>query len=181
MPLHSDNQSLPNPSRRKILKSGLTTLLAAPLVASAKTNTAMSTASAHSDPSAPISFAPRSGNPADISSLFETIKREASPEQLYKFLYLMPKGGDIHHHLGGGFLPSMWYRVATDPKRNGGQRFFTRYRITTMKMHPLLNDPGESYIFQWQTLNEKTYNRLSAEFKTDFKLLSDLNDQQRLA
>ena len=181
MPLHSDNQSSLDPSRRKILKGGLTTLLAAPLVASAKTSTAMSVASAHSSPSSPISFAPASGNPADISSLFETIKREASPEQLYKFLYLMPKGGDIHHHLGGGFLPSMWYKIATDPKRNGGQRFFTRYRITTMKMHPLLNDPGESYIFQWQTINEKTYNSLGAEFKTDFKLLSDLNDQQRLA
>lgn len=180
MPPHSDNQNLPNPRRRKILKGGLTTLLAAPLVASAKTSTAISTASAHGRPYAPISFAPTSGNPADISSLFETIKREASPEQLYKFLYLMPKGGDIHHHLGGGFLPSMWYGIATDPKRNGGQRFFTRYRITTMKMHPLLNDPGESYIFQWQTLNEKTYNSLSSEFKTDFKLLSDLNDHQRL-
>ena len=181
MPLHSDNQSSLDPSRRKILKGGLTTLLAAPIVASANTSTAMSLASGHSSPSTKIPFAPASRNPADISSLFETIKREASPEQLYKFLYLMPKGGDIHHHLGGGFLPSMWYKIATDPKRNGGQRFFTRYRITTMKMHPLLNDPGESYIYQWQTLNEKTYNGLSAEFKTDFKLLSDLNDQQRIA
>ena len=180
MPPHSDNQNLPNPRRRKILKGGLTTLLAAPLIASAKASKAMSTASAHNVTSTPISFAPSSVNSADISSLFEIIKREASPEQLYKFLYLMPKGGDIHHHLGGGFLPSMWYGIATDPKRNGGQRFFTRYRITTMKMHPLLNDPGESYIFQWQTLNEKTYNSLSAEFKTDFKLLSDLNDHQRL-
>ena len=158
MLLHSDNQSSLDPSRRKILKGGLTTLLAAPLVASAKTSTAMSIASAHSSPSSKMPFAPASGNPADISSLFETIKREASPEQLYKFLYLMPKGGDIHHHLGGGFLPSMWYKIATDPKRNGGQRFFTRYRITTMKMHPILNNRGKSHIYQWQTLNEKTYN-----------------------
>ena len=168
MPPHSDNQNLPDPRRRKILKGGLSTLLAVPLVASAKTSTAMSASSAHSVTSAPVSFAPAAGKPADITSLFETIKREASPEQLYKFLYLMPKGGDIHHHLGGGFLPSMWYSIATDPKRNGGQRFFTRYRISTMKMHPLLNDPGESYIFQWQTLNEKTYNSISTEFKTDF-------------
>ena len=181
MTMSADNRNLPDPRRRKILKGGLSTLLAAPLVASAKTSTAMSATSAHSGTSAPISFAPASGKPADMTSLFETMKREASPEQLYKFLYLMPKGGDIHHHLGGGFLPSMWYKIATDMKRNGGQRFFTRYKITTMKMHPLLNDPGESYIFQWQTLNEKTYNSLSAEFKTDFKLLSDLNDEEQIS
>ena len=180
MPLHSYNQNSPDPRRRKILKGGLTTLLAAPLVPTTKTNTAIPSASGHSGTSIPISFNPVSGNRLDISSLFETIKHEASPEQLYKFLYLMPKGGDIHHHLGGGFLPSMWYKIATDPKRNGGQRFFTRYRITTMKMHPLLNDPGESYIFQWQTLNEKTYDSLGAEFKSDFMQLSDLNDSQRL-
>ena len=181
MPTHSNKHKSLDAGRRKILKGGLTTLLAAPIVASAKTSSAKSFAPLPKGTPAPVSFTPASGNPADISSLFETIKRKASPEQLYKFLYLMPKGGDIHHHLGGGFLPSMWYAIATNPKRNGGQRFFTRYRITTMKMHPLLNNPGESYIFQWQTINEKTYNSLGAEFKTDFKLLSDLNDQQRLA
>jgi adenosine deaminase CECR1 len=181
MTISADNHNLTDPRRRKILKGGLSTLLVAPLVASAKTSTAMSATSAHSGTSAPISFAPAAGKPADITSLFETIKREASPEQLYKFLYLMPKGGDIHHHLGGGFLPSMWYSIATDPKRNGGQRFFTRYRITTMKMHPILNNRGKSHIYQWQTVNEKTYNNISAEFKTDFMLLSDLNNQQRLA
>ena len=141
-------------------------MFAAPLVASAKTSTEVLATSDYDTTSAPISFAPALGNPADISTLFEKIKHEASPEQLYRFLYLMPKGGDIHHHLGGGFLPSMWYTIATDTKRNGGQRFFTRYRVTTMKSHPILNKTGESYIYQWQTLNEKSYNGLTKEFKT---------------
>ena len=103
MPTDSNNHKSLDAGRRKILKGGLTTLLAAPIVASAKTSSAKSLASELSVTSAPVSFSPSPGNPADISSLFETIKRKASPEQLYKFLYLMPKGGDIHHHLGEVF------------------------------------------------------------------------------
>ena len=180
MTYNSNNDSSVNLSRRKILKCGLGSLLASPVVASAHSDKVIK-GPAESTISSPVSLASAASKPANMPTLFEKIKHEASSEQLYKFLYQMPKGGDIHHHLGGGFLPSMWYRIATDSKRNGGQRFFTRYRITTMKMHPLLNDPGESYLFQWQTINEKTYNSLGAEFKTDFMQLSDLNEQQRFA
>jgi adenosine deaminase CECR1 len=120
-------------------------------------------------------------NPADMSALFEVIKRESTAEQLYRFLYALPKGGDIHHHLGGGFLPYMWYAVGTDPKRNGGQRFYTRYRVSNLARHPLLNSPGVSYIFQWRTLNEKNFDSLPIEFKSDFKALEDLDEAERKA
>ena len=75
---------------------------------------------------------------------------------------------------------SLWY-IVLPIETQWRTALFYRYRITTMKMHPILNSRGKSYIYQWQTLNEKTYNSISAEFKTDFMLLSDLNDQQRLA
>lgn len=180
MSINNENQNLPNASRRKLLKGGLTTLLAAPLVSSAKFNES-STLSTKSESVKSALFSPAVNQAVNISDLFEKIKREASPEELYKFLYLMPKGGDIHHHLGGGFLPQMWFTIGTDPKRNGGQRFFTRYKISTIKLHPVLNDPGESYIYQWQTINEKNFHSLSPEFKVDFKLLSELSDTERIS
>ncbi|MCB1123509.1 MAG: hypothetical protein KJT03_18295, partial [Verrucomicrobiae bacterium] len=65
----------------------------------------------------------------DFASRWETLKATASPEQLYKLLYQLPKGGDLHNHLGGAVWPEWWYAVATDPARNGGQRFYTRTRI----------------------------------------------------
>jgi len=116
-----------------------------------------------------------------MSLLFEQIKREATPEQLYRFLYAMPKGGDIHHHLGGGFLPYMWLAIATDTSRNGGQRFYTRYRVSNLGRHPLLNAPGVSHVFQWRTLNEKNFKSLPADFQKDFKLLTDLDESERVA
>ena len=62
----------------------------------------------------------------DFSKRFEEIKRAASPAQLYAFLYEMPKGGDLHSHLSGSGLPEWWLAAGTDPKRNGGDRFYTR-------------------------------------------------------
>ena len=41
----------------------------------------------------------------DFGALFETIKDEASAEELYRFLYDLPKGADLHNHLGGSNRP----------------------------------------------------------------------------
>jgi len=127
----------------------------------------------------PVISAGAANTPTKMGLLFEDIKKEASDEMLYKFLYAMPKGGDIHHHLGGGFLPYMWLMIATDPKRNGGQRFYTRYKITEYRPHPLLSRPGVSHIFQWINLSEDNYQKLSTSHKADFKPLDELNQQQQ--
>jgi adenosine deaminase CECR1 len=68
---------------------------------------------------------------APFSARFEEIKRTATPTELYTFLYALPKGGDLHNHLGGAILPEWWYAVATDPARNGGDVFYTRTKFST--------------------------------------------------
>jgi adenosine deaminase CECR1 len=64
-----------------------------------------------------------------FSDRFEEIKR-AAPAELYTFLYALPKGGDLHNHLGGAVRSEWWYDVATDPARNGGDVFYTRVRFS---------------------------------------------------
>lgn len=118
---------------------------------------------------------------ATFYNTFEEIKRTATDEELYRFLYAMPKGGDIHHHLGGGILPYMWLEVATDQKRNGGQRFFTRYRVTTMQRHPLISQPGVSFIYTWINLREESYLQLPRDLQSDFKPLDELTDSEKEA
>src|SRR5205814_4691400 len=54
---------------------------------------------------------------ASFDAHFETIKKAAGKAQLYAFLYDLPKGGDLHHHLGLSFTAEQWYAAATDPKR----------------------------------------------------------------
>ena len=46
---------------------------------------------------------------------FTEFKQTATPKQLYNFLYLLPKGGDLHHHLGGSNFGEWWYELATQP------------------------------------------------------------------
>lgn len=164
--------------RRKLLKSGLAAFAVTPLAVKGGSG---SPATVGKGPvSKPPKFTPVA-QPTNIESLFEVIKREATPEELYCFLYAMPKGGDIHHHLGGGFFPEMWYRVAADSGRNGGQRFYTRYKVSSLRRHPLLNAPGVSYVFQWRTLNQKSYDSLGSDFQKDFKPLPELNETERKA
>ncbi|MEM0911497.1 MAG: hypothetical protein AAGJ37_11010, partial [Pseudomonadota bacterium] len=170
-----------NTSRRRLLKGGFASLVGAPILA-ARANAGESTRMrvSQSPPPRPV-YQRAVSDPAVMERLFEEIKRKASPEELYRFLYAMPKGGDIHHHLGGGFLPSMWYQVAVDRERNGGQRFFTRFRVSNLRRHPMLNAPGVSYIFQWRTLNEAHYKSLDPGFQRDFKALEDLDEIERSA
>src|SRR3954467_6515665 len=66
----------------------------------------------------------------DFSARFDEIKHAAKPAELYTFLYALPKGGDLHNHLGGAIRSEWWYAVATDPARNGGDKFYTRVKFT---------------------------------------------------
>ena len=43
---------------------------------------------------------------------FEDVKKNASPEQLYTFLYALPKGGDLHNHLEGSILSEWLWEAA---------------------------------------------------------------------
>jgi adenosine deaminase CECR1 len=119
--------------------------------------------------------------PRAFAALFERIRREATPEQLYRFLHALPKGGDLHHHLGGGFLPPRWFAVATDRLRNGGQTFYTRTRV----LHPTGLATGRyaslPHSAFWMTIREDDYASLSTDERAEFKALPDLDDAERAA
>ena len=99
-----------------------------------------------------------SASAAPFSARFEEIKRTAKPAQLYTFLYSLPKGGDLHNHLGGAGRAEWWYALATDPARNGGDMFYTRVKFGA----PL--DPGSPLVL-FQTIRQFTYDRLAPEQK----------------
>lgn len=80
---------------------------------------------------------------AGFGEKFEHFKRTASPDEMYRFLWAMPKGGDIHMHMGLSFWASDWYDAAKD-------RFHTRVRVSGCggEQAPLLyaNVPRESWM-----------------------------------
>jgi adenosine deaminase CECR1 len=109
---------------------------------------------------------------APFSARFEQIKRTATPVQLYAFLYALPKGGDLHNHLGGSALPEWWYAVATDPARNGGDTFYTRTRFHAT--------PGTGVtLILYHTVRQHGYDALSAELRADYTRLDRLTPEQR--
>ena len=111
---------------------------------------------------------------ADFSARFEEIKRTAKPAELYTFLYALPKGGDLHNHLGGSCRSEWWLEVATDPARNGGDAFYTR-----VKFRPSLDTAAPLVLFY--TIRQPAYDRLTPDEKTDYVRLDQLTPAQRQA
>ncbi len=113
--------------------------------------------------------------PADFAARFETIRDTATPAQLYALLYDLPKGGDLHHHLGGDGWPEDWYAIATDPARNGGETFYTRVSLThydTAEQAPAV---------QFRTIRKSAYDALPDARRADYKALTELTANERAA
>jgi adenosine deaminase CECR1 len=113
-------------------------------------------------------------NAATFAERFETIKRQATPAQLYTFLYALPKGGDLHNHLGGAGRAEWWYDLATDPARNGGDTFYTRVRFDA----PI--DTGTALTL-FQTIRQHAYARLTPAEQADYVRLDRLDPTQKQA
>ena len=115
----------------------------------------------------------------EIGLLFDDLKSNATKEELYRFLYALPKGGDIHHHFGGGMLPEMWFDVATDRSRNGDQEFYTRYRVSGyFKTDANEHRDSRNRMF-WTTISESSFKSLPVPARTDFKAMTSLNQEER--
>ena len=108
------------------------------------------------------SFAPR----------FEQIKRTARPAELYTLLYDLPKGGDLHNHIGGAVRSEWWYAIATDPTRNGGDAFYTRVKFSTK-----LDTRTPLVLFH--TIRQFSFDHLPATAQADYVRLDQLTPALR--
>ncbi len=108
----------------------------------------------------------------DFSGRFEEIKLTAQPAELYTFLYALPKGGDLHNHLGGAVLPEWWHAIATDPARNGGDTYYTRVRFTA-------NLATGVPLVLFHTLRRHAYERLDPALQADYVRLDQLTPEQK--
>jgi len=116
-------------------------------------------------------FAPQSLN--SFSERFQQLKKVATKEQLYAFLFDLPKGGDIHNHLDGLNLPEWWFRVATDKTLNGGKEFYTRTRNMNCE------DNHEPFLLLYHNIGQSAYNQLSNCCKSEYEPLSSLSEEQK--
>ncbi len=59
---------------------------------------------------------------------FDDLKAQGNAQDLYRVLYHMPKGGDLHNHLSGAVFPEWWYEAALAQKARGYD-YYTKVRI----------------------------------------------------
>ena len=114
------------------------------------------------------SFTTTTGNAADFDSRFQEIVHNATDEQLYRFLYALPKGGDLHHHQDGANWPDWWYQVATDPAKTHGDTFYTLTKVC----YP--NPSGGAPLF-YTTIPKWQYDRLPESDKSAYQPSSSLD------
>jgi adenosine deaminase CECR1 len=104
---------------------------------------------------------------------FAEIRDQATKEQLYAFLYQLPKGGDLHHHAGLSFFSSHLYELAANPTH--GYRYYTRTKVSPC--NPALDGPFLIY----ENIAGHAYDALDACQKQDFTPLNALSPAQREA
>jgi adenosine deaminase CECR1 len=111
---------------------------------------------------------------------FEKVKAEATPAQLYTFLYALPKGGDLHNHLPGGDR-SEWLLDSLLTQAARGYLYYTRVRIGNCT--PYGNDEfgGTRALLLFKNVQESTWRKLGACQQGEFKRLQDLDAREKAA
>ncbi|MEP7311211.1 MAG: adenosine deaminase [Pseudomonadota bacterium] len=110
---------------------------------------------------------------------FEDLKATATPEQLYRFLYAMPKGADLHNHLPGADR-SEWLWDAALGQRDRGYVYYTRVRI--QNCHEFgRNEFGPDKTLLFKTIQDSSYRSLDACGQSEFKALTSLDEREKQA
>jgi adenosine deaminase len=110
-----------------------------------------------------------------FSQKFASIEREATPAELYSVLYDLPKGGDLHDHLGGAGFAELWWRLVNDPTLTGEVTFQTRVRVNDCS--PACDTP----LLYYRTVRTSVRDAYSPCCRDEYEPLSELSESQSRA
>lgn len=109
---------------------------------------------------------------------FEDFKATATPDQLYTFLYALPKGGDLHNHLAGaGLADWMWQAALAQEQR--GYIYYTKVRIENCVDYGHNEFGLWPYLLLFKNLQASAYQQLDECQQSEYKRLQDLNERER--
>ena len=118
--------------------------------------------------------------PDAASDWFEDLKASGSAEDLYRTLYYMPKGGDLHNHLSGAAFPEWWFELALQ-QESRGYHYYTKVRINNCREYGGNEFAWQSYYLMFSNIMQISYERLSDCEKNEYKRLEDLNEVEKSA
>jgi adenosine deaminase CECR1 len=111
---------------------------------------------------------------------FEAVKASATPEQLYRFLYALPKGGDLHNHLPGA-ARSEWFWDAAMAAQQHGYIYYTRVRIENCAPYGHDEFGAPKALLLFKIIQASAFDELDACGKSEFKRLQDLDPREKEA
>lgn len=109
---------------------------------------------------------------------FEEVKKTATAEQLYTFLYAMPKGGDLHNHLTGA-ARSEWMWDAALAQEKHGYTYYTKVTIKNCVPYGINEYGAEPYFMLFRNLTAANYAKLDECQRSEFKRLQDLDAREK--
>jgi adenosine deaminase len=115
---------------------------------------------------------------ADFSSWFEQFKQDASDEDLYRFLYAMPKGGDLHNHSSGSIRSEWLYELAT-AQESRGYVYYTRVRINNCRPYGENRFAEAPYLMMFVNIQHSSWAQLGECERGEYSRLQDLDAEQR--
>lgn len=109
---------------------------------------------------------------------FDDLKSGGSDTDLYRVLYAMPKGGDLHNHLSGSNFPEWLYDLAVAQKERG-YHYYTKIRINNCVEYGGNEYGGLGYYLMFRNITDRMYERLDDCQKGEHKKLEDLDDREK--
>jgi adenosine deaminase CECR1 len=109
---------------------------------------------------------------------FEDFKAKATPQEMYTFLYALPKGGDLHNHLQGAIMPE-WMWDATMAAESKGYVYYTKVRINNCVEYGRDEYGRTPYLLVFLNIEESSYKKLSDCEKSEYKKLQDLDAREK--
>ncbi|MEJ1964109.1 MAG: adenosine deaminase [Gammaproteobacteria bacterium] len=120
----------------------------------------------------------RSAGAASGNEWFEEVKKTATPEQLYTFLYALPKGGDLHDHLSGA-ARSEWMWDAALAQEQRGYIYYTKVAIHNCVPYGSNEYGATPYLLLFRNLTTANYQKLDECQRSEYKRLQDLDAREK--
>jgi len=118
------------------------------------------------------------GAPAAVAGdWFERFKDEATDAALHRFLYAMPKGGDLHLHLTGSAFPEWLHEVALAEAAQG-IAYYVKTRIDNCAVEA---DQADAYLMLHRTVDQRRLATFSDCERVEYQALSALDAEARAA
>jgi len=124
-------------------------------------------------------FAPQAGDANWFEDIKERAKNSGNKADLYRVLYYMPKGGDLHNHLSGAGYSQWWYELALNAEEKG-YLYYTKIQITDCSASKDKTIYSKHYNLLFRNISENEYNQLNDCVKQQYKELKNLNKQEKI-